>query len=78
MKIQLTELNQGETGKVVEIIGGCGIHQKLDALGIRVGVEIKKISSISARGPVVIEVGNTKIAIGYGMAKRVIVELVQE
>lgn len=74
MKISLVELEENEVGKVVEILGGLGMHQKLDALGIRVGVEVKKISSVAARGPVIIEVGNTKIALGYGMARRIILE----
>jgi len=74
MKTSLVELKENEVGKVVEILGGFGIHQKLDALGIRIGVEVKKISSIAARGPVIVEVGNTKIALGYGMARRIILE----
>ncbi len=75
MKLSLVELKENEVGKVVEILGGCGIIQKLDALGIRVGVEVKKISSIVAKGPVIVEVGSTKIALGYGMAKRIIIEI---
>jgi ferrous iron transport protein A len=74
MKLLLVELEENEVGKVVEILGGWGLHQKLDALGIRIGVELKKISSVVARGPVVVEVGNTKVALGYGMARRIIVE----
>jgi ferrous iron transport protein A len=77
MKLSLVELKENEVGKVVEILGGCGLHQKLDALGIRVGVELKKISSVVARGPVIVEVGNTKIALGYGMARKIIVEVIK-
>jgi ferrous iron transport protein A len=74
MKISLVELKENEVGRVVEILGGFGLCQKLDALGIRIGVELKKISSVVARGPVIVEVGNTKVALGYGMARRIIVE----
>lgn len=77
MKLSLVELKENEVGKVVEILGGCGLYQKLDALGIRVGVELKKISSVVARGPVIVEVGNTKIALGYGMARKIIVEVIK-
>lgn len=73
--ISLTELEEGKTGKVVEIIGGRRMYQKLDGLGIRVGIKIKKISALILRGPVVVEVGNTQVAIGYGMAKRIVVEI---
>jgi len=69
----ITDLEEGKASKVIEIIGGRGIHQKLDAFGIRVGVQVKKVSSLMLRGPVVITVGNTQIAIGRGMAQKIIV-----
>jgi ferrous iron transport protein A len=77
MKLSLVELKENEVGKIVEILGGCRLHQKLDALGIRVGVELKKISSVAAKGPVIVEVGNTKVALGYGMARKIIVEVIK-
>ncbi len=73
--IPLTDLDEGESGKVIEVAGGGGIHQKLDALGIRVGIQIKKISSLMLMGPVVVAVGNTQIAIGRGMANKIMVEV---
>lgn len=63
-----------EKGKVIEIQGGTGLIKKLDNLGIRIGVEIVKVSSQLARGPVIIQIGNTQVAIGYGMAKRIMVD----
>ncbi|MBI4655648.1 MAG: FeoA domain-containing protein [Elusimicrobia bacterium] len=76
MAIPLTDLDRGKTGKVLEISGGRGIRQKLDALGIRTGVKIKKISSQILRGPAIVQAGNTKVAIGYGMAGKIIVDVV--
>ncbi len=70
-------LVKAETGKgyrVVKIIGGYGMIRKLNLLGIREGRIIKKISSQPLRGPVVVEIGGSQIAIGYGMAIRIIVE----
>jgi ferrous iron transport protein A len=72
--VDLTQLKAGEEGTVIEISGGIGIHQRLEAMGVRPGVKIKKISTLFRRGPVTIEIGNTKIAIGFGMARKVIVE----
>jgi ferrous iron transport protein A len=72
--MDITQMKEGDKGVVVEICGGCGIVNKLDALGIRPGVEITKISSQFLRGPVILQVGNTQVAIGYGMARRVLVE----
>lgn len=73
--MDITQMEQGEKGKVVEIQGGFGLLGKLDTMGIRVGVEITKVSSQVLRGPVTVQAGNTQVAIGYGMAGRVIVEV---
>ncbi|MFN3551257.1 MAG: ferrous iron transport protein A [Endomicrobiia bacterium] len=75
MKKDITQLQQKQKGIVVEILGGCGLQKKLDAMGIRIGVEIVKVSLPSFKGPVVISVGNSQVALGYGMAKKIIVEV---
>ncbi len=72
--IPLTDLEEGVTGKVVEITGGKGIHQQVDALGIRIDTEIKKMSSMVLRGPVIVLVGNMRVAIGRGKAQSIMVE----
>ena len=74
-KISLVEMRTGEKGKVVGIQGGYGMTRRLEALGIREGKEIKKLSAQLMRGPVVIQVSNTRVAIGFGMARRIIVEV---
>lgn len=72
--ITLVQLAQGKRAKIITINGGQGLIRKLDALGIRVGKEIVKISTGIARGPVVLRCGNTQAAIGFGMAQKVFVE----
>lgn len=74
MAIDLTRMRGGEKGKVIDIQGGWGLLRKLEALGIRQGTEIVKVSSQLMRGPITIRVGNTQVAIGFGMARRIIVE----
>ncbi len=69
----VTELKSGEKARVIDIMGGWGLLRKLDALGIRVGIKITKVSSQVFRGPVIIKVGDTEVAIGFGMAKKIIV-----
>ena len=73
VNIDLTQMKAGQRGKVVSMQGGRGMVAKLETLGIRYGVEITKISSQFMRGPVIVRVGNTQIAIGFGMARRVMV-----
>jgi Fe2+ transport system protein FeoA len=74
-QMPLNKLESGQSGKIVEIQGGEGIINRLNALNIRPGQRIIKISSMFMRGPVTIEIVNGgRVAIGYGMARRIIVE----
>jgi ferrous iron transport protein A len=73
--ISLTQMQPGQGGTVVRIQGGFGLIDRLNALGIMPGKRITKISSMIARGPVTIEVDRAQVAIGFGMANRIIVEL---
>ncbi len=73
--IPLTSMESGAKGKVIEIQGGRGLCARLNAMGIRPGVRITKISGQIMRGPVIISVGASQIAIGFGMASRVFVEV---
>lgn len=69
----LTDLPTGQSAIIKEIVGGRGVVNRLNALGIIPGKKITKISSMVMRGPVVVRVENTEIALGFGMASKVIV-----
>lgn len=71
----VARMKAGQTGTVVQILGGHGLTRRLQALGIRPGKRIFKVSSMFRRGPVAIQVDNTQIALGFGMAEKVIVDL---
>lgn len=66
----------GKKGIIKDIAGGHGLLNNLDVMGIRTGIEITKISKQWIRGPVTIRIGNNEIALGYGMATRILVDLV--
>ncbi len=74
-KVTLASMRNGQRGIIYAIHGGRGMSTRLEALGVRIGAEIIKKSSLMRGGPVIIAVGNTEIAIGYGMASRIIVEV---
>jgi len=74
-QVTLAQMQAGQSGIVVQILGGRGLISRLDALGIRPGRRITKVSSMFMRGPVTIEVDRAQVAIGFGMANRIIVEL---
>jgi ferrous iron transport protein A len=75
MKIDLTQLKPGETGVVEEIQGGHGLIRKLQSMGVRTGKRITKVSSHFWRGPQTVEINNMQIAIGFGMAKKILVKV---
>ena len=75
MKLRITDMRAGEDGIVLEVQGGRGLIRRLELLGIRKGNRIKKLSSQFMHGPIVLEVAGSQIAVGFGMANKVIVEV---
>ena len=74
-QITLARMQTGQSGTVVQIQGGHGLVNRLNSLGIRPGKRITKISSMIMRGPVTIQVDRAQVAIGFGMARRIIVDV---
>ena len=74
-QITLIGMQTGQSGVVVQIQGGRGLIGRLNALGIRPGKRITKVGSMLMRGPVTIQVDRAQVAIGFGMASRIIVGL---
>jgi ferrous iron transport protein A len=72
-KLTAAQMPTGRSATVVEILGGHGLVSRLDALGIRPGKRITKISAAFMRGPVVIRVDRAAVAVGFGMARKIIV-----
>ena len=70
----LVSVSAGEPVRVVDILGGHGLALRLEALGIRPGTNIIKRSEMFMRGPVTVEAHGAQIAIGYGMAWKILVE----
>ncbi len=70
----LADLKIGESAKIVSMHGGKYFAQKAESLGIRIGSKVKKMSAQVMAGPITIKVGQTTIALGHRMAKRIYVE----
>jgi ferrous iron transport protein A len=75
-KISICQLRPGQSGRVIEILGGHGIAERLNSMGIRPDKNITKVSSAFMKGPVTVSVDRCQIAIGYGMAQKVMVEVI--
>lgn len=74
-QITVRQMHAGQSGKVVEILGGAHLFNRLNALGIRPGKRITKVSSMFMRGPVTIQVDRSQVAIGFGMAGKILVDV---
>jgi len=72
----LVLMQPGQSGVVIEIQGRRGMAHRLGALGIIPGKRITKVSSMFMRGPVTVLVDRAQIAIGYGMASRILIGLI--
>jgi len=75
-QVPLTQMRAGQSGQILKIIGGRCLVHKLESLGIREGVEVKKISRQWLRGPILLQYGCSQVALGFGMASKVLVNIV--
>lgn len=73
--IDLTKMKEEETGVIKEIHGAEDFAGRIEAMGIRPGKKIKKITSSFLGGPQTIEIDTVKVAIGFGMAKKILIEV---
>lgn len=74
-KISLVQMKENQKGRVSEISGGIATQNRFMGMGIYVGSEITKLSHFIMRGPVAIKVGRSVLALGRGMASKIVVEL---
>lgn len=74
-EITLDKMPAGEVGVVTQLTGWSGFVRHLESLGIRPGKKITKLSSVFVRGPVIVEVDRARVAVGHGMARRIVVRL---
>ena len=77
-QLTLNQLKAGQTGMVVQIIGGRGLITRLTAMGIRPGKKITKVSALLFKGPVTLRLDGAQIALGFGMANKIMVEVNSE
>ena len=72
----LNELAIGDTARVIEIHGGKNMTRRLMGLGLKVG---SSVTVLHRRGEgVVVGEGRNRIAIGGGVANRVMVQLLDK
>jgi ferrous iron transport protein A len=73
----LTDLRRRESGIIQELRGGAGFRSRLAALGFTPGVVVTLLQN-RGHGPVIVNVRDTKIALGRGEATKILVLRQQE
>lgn len=72
---RLTEMQVPERGVISSVKGGKGLSEKLDNMSLYIGKKIELVSKQARRGPVIIKTGNTQIAIGFGIAQKIFIDV---
>jgi ferrous iron transport protein A len=74
MEQSLADLRQGEEAVILAIRGGRGLQARLRSMGLVEGERIRKLSALVWGGPVVVLAKRTQVAIGRGMARKILVQ----
>jgi len=83
LEVPLTALRDGETGVVASIKAGhgrgwgrgWGFEKRLMELGLTPGTTVTVVKSAPFHGPLEILVRGSRLALGRGMAERILVEI---
>ncbi|NOY77460.1 MAG: ferrous iron transport protein A [Calditrichaeota bacterium] len=75
MTVSLDAVEPGSVGRVRDIVGGMGIRLRLEQMGIHPGDVIRIKRKGVLRGPILIESNGTEVALGRGIASRILVEV---
>lgn len=74
--ITLTHVARDKKVVLVSIEAGWGMRRRLADIGLREGM-LFTVLQAAINGPCIIRLGNSRLAIGYGMASRMLVKLVE-
>ena len=70
----LIQARNGETVRILSFRGGIGLEHKLRQLGLVPGDNARVLRQAPLGGPVLVEVDGRSIALGRGIASKVVVE----
>jgi ferrous iron transport protein A len=74
MPMPLDQVYENKKATVIDIQGGSGIRQRLSQMGIHPGDIITMVRYGALRGPLMIEIHGSQVALGRGIASRILVE----
>jgi ferrous iron transport protein A len=72
--VSLADLPEGEKCTVVLAAGGHGMVRRLAEMGLTPGTEVRVVRSAPMHGPIEVSVRGVSLALGQGIARRVLVK----
>ena len=67
----LATLGNGEQAVIESVLGGSQMQARLENMGLRPGKTVTRLSAMPSGGPIMVECGGTRIALGRGIAQNV-------
>ena len=74
MTVRLVECRRGDRVRIVSIGAGRGALLNLMNLGLDVGHRVELLQRSPLHGPLLVSHDGTEVAIGYGLAEKILVE----
>jgi ferrous iron transport protein A len=71
----LAELKPGEIAEIIALTGGDEFRSRLRAMGLAEGQTVRKLSRIRWGGPIVLLVNRAQVAVGRGMARKIVIRV---
>ncbi len=72
--LPLSMLGPGERARLLSVNANEGLTSRLNAMGLTPGVEVTVIQD--AGGPLLLSVRDSRLAVGRGMAQKILVEII--
>lgn len=74
----LTDLELGQRGEIISIMGGLMAIKRLADLGLISGTKIEVVKKAPFSGPIKIEVRGSRLVLGRGLASKILVKVKQD
>jgi len=74
----LTDLELGQKGEIISIMGGLMVTKRLADLGLISGTRVEVIKKAPFSGPIKIEVLGSRLVLGRGLASKILVKVKQD
>ena len=72
--ISLVDINEGQKGVIVSVLGGRMAAKRLADLGLTPNTEIKLLRKMLYRGPIEIEVRGSNLVLGRVIASKILLK----